>query len=109
MKDWYKRYINWIVIILFVLLCFKGCQSCSRQSALKWNTQKYEYKIDSLSEYIIHQTDSIHNLKDSIRMYQFKMGLVEKDNKRLMESNRQIQRNNNILINTNNQIINKSE
>ena len=63
----------------------------------------YLGKLDTIDNYI----GDINVLEDSIEMYRFKMGLIEKDNERLVESNQRIQRNNTTLINTNNQIINK--
>lgn len=107
MKQLYNKYVNYIVIALFVLLGLKSCQSCSRQRTIEWQTTKYEAQIDTLNNTIDNYIGDIKVLEDSIEMYRFKMGLIEKDNERLVESNQRIQRNNTTLINTNNQIINK--
>lgn len=109
MKEWYKKYVNYIVITLFVLLSFKSCQSCSRQRSAEWQYAKYETQIDTLDMLLQDSRRTIDVLTDSINMYKFKMGIIEQDNKRLSESNQRIQRNNTTLINTNNQIINKDK
>lgn len=109
MKRLYNKYVNYIVITFFVLLGFKSCQSCSRQETIEWQAAKHEAQIDSLNNTLDGCISDIGVLQDSIEMYRFKMGLIEKDNKRLTESNQQIQSNNTALINTNNRIINKVE
>lgn len=109
MKEWYKKYVNYIVITLFVLLGFKSCQSCSRQRRAEWQYAKYEARIDTLDMLLQDSYGTIGILTDSLSMYKFKMGIIERDNKRLSESNQRIQRNNTTLINTNNQIINKDK
>ena len=107
MKEWYKKYVNYIVISLFVLLGFKSCQSCSRQRSSEWQAIQYEAKIDTLDRLLQDSYRTIEVLTDSIDMYKFRMDLVESNNKQLLESNRNIQRNNTTLINANNHIINK--
>jgi hypothetical protein len=87
MKQLYSKYVNYIVIALFVLLSLKSCQSCSRQRTIEWHTTKYEAKIDTLNNAIDNYIGDIKVLEDSIEMYRFKMGLIEKDNERLVESN----------------------
>ena len=109
MKEWYKKYVNYIVIALFILFGFKSCQSCSRQRASEWQATQYEAKIDALDMLLQDSRRNIDALNDSLNMYKFKMGIIEQDNKRLSESNPRIQRNNTTLINTNNQIINKDK
>lgn len=109
MKEWYKKYINYIVVGLLCLYGLKSCQSCSRQNQIEWQASKYEATIDTLNIKLQESDRTIMVLSDSIDMYKFKMGLIEQDNKRLNESNQRIQRNNTTLINTNNQIINKAE
>ena len=109
MRKWYEKYKNWVVVSLFILLCFKGCQSCSRSRVIEWNKNIYESNIDSLTNVIDLKSDSLQMFADSIHMYKFMMDRVERDNKWLIEANRQIQRNNTTLINTNNQIVNKDK
>ena len=51
-KRFYKKYINYIVILLFTCLMLKNCQSCNRKNELEWNKITYSTKIDSLNNEI---------------------------------------------------------
>lgn len=108
-KDLYNKYIHWIVIVLFVLLCFKGCQSCSRNRKVEYNKTQYEYVVDSLTNTIGFKNDTIHILNDSIAMYKYKLGLVEDNNKMLKESNKHYRNANTKLADANKNLSNKKE
>ena len=64
----YKKYINWIVILLFTLYSFKTCQSCSRSRQLEYiqstTTENIGYYIDTLTIY----KDSLNMYRDSLRV-----------------------------------------
>lgn len=108
-KEVYHKYIHWIVILLFVLLSFKSCQSCSRDRALKYQTVQYQQNIDSLSTQIVEKIDTIYILKDSIKMYRYKLGIVEDNNRALKESNRHYRSTNSRLVDANKNLSNKKE
>ena len=77
LKEFYNKYINWIVVVLFVLLMFKSCQSCSRDRANEYNTTLHnqaetvlvdslsgkDYIIDSLTRVIKDKDKDINNIK----------------------------------------------
>ena len=46
-KDFYKKYINYIVLILIALIMFKGCQSCIYERQYEYYKIQTEQIIDS--------------------------------------------------------------
>lgn len=110
MKELYKKYINWIIVFLICLCCFKSCQSCSRGRSLDYQKYSYEYVIDSLNKDIIHYQDTIKSQQDTIKIYQIQLNIMDENNKMLKESNKYFQNTNRTLINTNKELsINKIE
>ena len=100
MKELYKKYINWIVIILLVLLCGKSCQSCSAERRLDWDAIKYENIIDSINSENHNLNKRIIGLEDSIKMYKYKLDIMNDREKELIESNNHLRTSNKNLLQT---------
>lgn len=108
-KELYKKYINWVVIILFCLWGLKSCQSCSRQRQLDYNVSKYENVIDSLNYEIDKLYDSVKIQKDSLSIYKIQLDNMNEKNQILNNVNKHFQNTNKVLINTNKNLSNKEE
>lgn len=108
-KELYKKYINWIVIILLVLCSFKTCQSCSRSRQLEYKqsiaNETIGYYIDTLSIY----KDSLNLYKDSIRIKTIEIYYLNDKIKTLKGSNVYLRNTNKDLIKFNERISNKNE
>ena len=114
MKQLYIKYRDVLVGLLMTLLCFKSCQSCSRDRIIEFQSIKNEVLVDSLKRDINvlnSQKDSmtsdiqlyisnIQSLNNTIDIYKEEIQDLKADNKHYRNTNR-------VLINTNNQIINK--
>lgn len=105
----YRKYINWVVIILLFLFCLKSCKSCSLERKLEWNNKVYlqeiesrDIKIDSLNEFIKKQNDSITLLNYSIYN-------KNEETKRLNDINNHLKNTNKGLIETTKNLSNKYE
>ena len=109
MKEFCNKNIKWIAIILFILLTFKSCQSCTRNSTIEYNKNNYEIVIDSLNNELINMSDIIKLQHDTIEMYKFQLSIMETNNKELKESNKYYQNTNRVLVNTNKNLTNKTE
>lgn len=109
MKELYRKYVNWIVIILFILLCGKSCQGCNSNRRLEWNEiqyhkqiELYESHIDSLNLLVKDQCDSITTLHN--KLIEVKSNLIE-----VNELNHYMRNINNKLIETTKNLSNKKE
>jgi hypothetical protein len=109
MKEFYKKYKNWFVVILFFLFGLKSCQSCSRQRSIEYNKIKYEHVIDSLQVLIESKNDTITSQQNNLKIYKVNLGLVEDSNKALRESNKRFQSTNRVLVYVNKNLSNKTE
>lgn len=109
MKNFYNKYSKWITIVLFILLSFKSCQSCSRNSIIEYNKNSYEIIIDSLNNELMNISNIIKLQHDTIEMYKFQLNIMETNNKELKESNKYYQNTNRVLVNTNKELSNKTE
>lgn len=88
MKKFYKKYINYIVILLFAFGLFKSCQSCSRESRLRWNMARHVVIEDSLRAVIADVRESNMTLEDSINLLNERIGAERNANAILQEANR---------------------
>ena len=71
MVNFYKKYINVIVVsILFLLLC-KTCQSCHRANQIEWNQNQYELREDSLKNIIYNFSLTNEALNDTFILHTF--------------------------------------
>lgn len=64
--EFYKKYINYIVIALIILLMLKGCQNCSNERQLEFKTIQYEQIIDSMQSIIDERSIDTKDLCDTI-------------------------------------------
>lgn len=88
MKKFYKKYINYIVILLFAFGLFKSCQSCSRESRQRWAEVRYEAKMDSLQDIVTELSNDKMGLEDSINLLNERIGAERNANAILQEANR---------------------
>lgn len=104
MINFYKKYINWIVLGLFFVVCIKSCKSCVLETQSEWNTNQYEIKLDSI--YNTHNklyntlTDSINGLTDSITYYKLLFEKSEMERNRMYNDNNYLKKINESLIKT---------
>lgn len=97
MRKFYKKYKNVIVIILFTLLLFKSCQSCSRANQNEWMAMQYEHQLDSIDSVLTCYKINNDAMQDTITLYKSALNHVElekdmlkKNNETLIKSNRYI-------------------
>lgn len=64
--EFYKKYINYIVIALIILLMLKGCQNCSNERQLEYKTIQHEQIIDSMQNIIDERSIDTKDLCDTI-------------------------------------------
>lgn len=105
MKKFYKKYINWIVIILIAMVGFKSCQSCSKSRIIEYNAIKNEECIKKLHDTMYIFSKEIDSLENIIALYKKDVEMLEGNNELLIETNRYYKETNNTLIK--NKIINK--
>lgn len=107
MKEFYRKYVDWIVVVLFMLVCGKSCQSCNADRRLTWSEYQFECEI----ELVENQLDSIKNdnerLSDSINILYNKLKWVEIENERLNDLNLHLKQSNKSLIKTTINLSNK--
>lgn len=115
-REFYKKYINWIVIILICFVMIKGCQGCNKERQIEFNKATYEHIIDSL----IDENNSLNKCIDSLnKCIDLKNKDIEHLNitnstysvayEKLSESNKILQRTNNTLVNTNKHLTEKHD
>ena len=97
MKKFYKKYKNTIVIVLFTLLLFKSCQSCSRANQNEWITIQYKHQLDSIDSMLTCYKVDIDAMSDTIMLYksalnhaELEKSMLKKNNETLIKSNRYI-------------------
>lgn len=101
-KEFYNKYINWIVIVLICLVMVKGCQSCTGRRQVEFNEIKTEQMSDSLNITI----DSLNRQIDSLNKV---ISLKDKDIEHLKATNETLEASNNYYRNTNNTLINTNK
>lgn len=114
LKCIYNKYKNIIVGILLVLLCFKSCQSCSRNKTIEFNDKKNIVLVDSLKNHISILNEDIDSMRNDINIYineiqtlNSTINIYKDANQILKDDNKHYRNTNRVLVNTNNQIINK--
>ena len=93
-KEFYNKYVNWIVIVLICLVMIKGCQSCTRKRQVRFNEIKTEQMSNSLN-ITIDSLNKVISLKDKDIEY------LKATNESLETSNKYYRNTNNTLVNTN--------
>lgn len=104
MINFYKKYINVIVVCLLFLLICKNCQSCLRANQIEWNQTQHNEAVDSLNNIIEQYKITNNNLLDTIMVYKEKINSITEENIILKESNKTQQATNRALINMNNNL-----
>lgn len=114
--EFYHKYINWIVIILAVLFLFKGCQSCSRERVIEYNSGEFNKKEQILIDSINKQNDiiqykdfQIDSLSNIIVNRDFQLNILSNEVEELRGLNNHFISTNTTLINTNRELSNKTE
>lgn len=97
MKKFYNKYKNVIVIVLFILLLFKSCQSCGRANQNEWIAMQYEHQLDSIDSILTCYKIDNDAMLDTIMLYKSALGyseleknILKKNNETLIKSNRYI-------------------
>lgn len=105
MKEFYKKYVNWIVVILFVLFLGKSCQSCSVSNRLDWDAYNYELMIDSIQDIQDSLRKQLDIKQDSIYYFKIKNERLEAENEQLKSTNIYLKKTNNSLLHTTNNLL----
>lgn len=100
-KEFYNKYVNWVVIILICLVMVKGCQSCSGKRQIEFNEIKTEQISDSLNITIDSLNRQIDSLNKVISLKDKDIEYLKATNETLEASNKYYRNTNNTLINTN--------
>lgn len=101
-KEFYNKYVNWVVIILICLVMVKGCQSCSGRRQVEFN----EIKIEQISDSLNITIDSLNRQIDSLNKV---ISLKDKDIEYLNAANETLEASNKYYRNTNNTLINTNK
>lgn len=106
-KEFYNKYKDWFLIILLILLSFKGCQSCSKNRQLEYKEIQYLFFKDS----VMYIQDSLSNIIDSLNseltIYKVQSETLKEFNNSLKETNSNLSRSNKNLSETNKNLTNK--
>ena len=94
-----KKYSFVIIVILVFLLAAKSCQSCSRGRLIEYNKIEQTIIIDSLTNLVANQNDSIRILNERIVAQEDKINTLQEHIKDVSEMNTQLSKNQNSLIN----------
>lgn len=115
-RDFYHKYINWIVAILTVLFLFKGCQSCSRERVIEYNSCEFNKReqvlidsIDAQNDIIQYKDFQIDSLSNIIINRDFQLNILNNEVEELRGLNTHFRTTNTTLINTNRELSNKTE
>lgn len=108
LKRLYKKYINYIVVFLLLVVFFKSCQSCTSNRRAEFTNKTYTQQIDSLQNSIFDLEYEIKLLRDSIDNYEYKLNILNIENERLNDLNNHFKTTNKTLINTNIDLLNKN-
>ena len=100
-KEFYNKYVNWIVIVLICLAMIKGCQSCTRKRQVRFNEIKTEQMSNSLNITIDSLNRQIDSLNKVISLKDKDIEYLKATNESLETSNKYYRNTNNTLINTN--------
>lgn len=101
MKNWYKKYVNYIVGCLVAMLCLKSCNLNRMERWYNSELSKKEYVIDSLGNNMIKMHDSIYIYTINHDILVQRIAEMEEQLEYLKLSNKHFQRTQSTLINTN--------
>ena len=97
----YKKYVNYIVGILFALLCGKSCQKCTAERQLDWQSHEYENLLDSIYNINDSLKYDVKRLNDSIIYFKYELNKVKSEAEKLQDLNMYFRRTNSRLIEKN--------
>lgn len=98
LKLFYTKYVNWIVIILFVCLGLKTCQSCSRERRVVYYQTQTTQTIDSLLNIIEERNKRIDSLTYELEKQSDRNAQIQREIKLLKETNVYFKQSNKKLI-----------
>ena len=98
MKEFYKKYVNYIVGLLFALWCGSSCKRCSLERQLDWKDYNCEIVLDSLKNTNDILNRRIDSLNNEITVYKYKVIHLEELEQSLKENNKYLRTSNNQLI-----------
>lgn len=107
LKEWYHKYKDYIIVILLILLSFKGCQSCTKTRQLEYMEIEKCFIIDSLEKINNNLNDNIDSLNNVITLYKYKSETLQDFNENLKRTNNNLSKSNRNLSETNKNLINK--
>lgn len=108
MKHTYKKYSNWIIVILMSLFLFKSCQSCSRGRLLDYHQRQYVAELTILRDSIDGLYKDIDSLCNIIELRDQNILYLNNSNQQLHNANNHYIKANQALIITNKEILNKN-
>lgn len=104
-KDFYKKHVDKIVILLVLLLIMKSCGKSGIERRMDFTTNRYELSIDSLNS-VIEVRDSIIDSLNNVNSLLIKdIEHLTQTNKSLSTSNDYYKAANKVLINSNKDLI----
>ncbi len=101
LKLYYKKYVNYIVIILLVAFGLKSCQSCSRARQLEFYKSQTVLAEDSLKNDINTGQSYADSLLYELKLVQQENKQLKQENKLVKDINEQYKKANNELLKTN--------
>lgn len=100
MRVRFKMNYKIAMYILFALLVFKSCESCSRSNTIVWERTNHTHVVDSLNHVISVLHDDNKTLTDSIKLLNVHVRSINSEKQILIESNKNQMNTNKELIKT---------
>jgi hypothetical protein len=104
-KNFYRKHVDKVVIILIILLFLKGCGKRSAERRMDFASTKYEMTIDSLNNIIDNKASLIDSLYNVNALLVKDIEHLTVANKSLSTSNDYYKVANKVLINSNKDLI----
>jgi len=98
LKVIFQKYNKAIIIVLFILFCFKSIQGCARKSALRRSEIKHTLIQDSLKNVIIKKDSLIKELNFDIKTYKIAAQAAEDKAKSVQSAVEKLKANTTIKI-----------
>ena len=106
-KEFYTKYVNYIVIVLMLIIGLKSCQRCSMTRQLHYSESKHSEYVDSLQSDIHILMNTVDSLKYEIQTRDSEISYLKENNKSLTDANKHYRTTNSDLVRTNKNIISK--
>lgn len=104
-KNFYRKHVDKIVIILIILLFLKGCGKRSAERRMDFASTKYEMTVDSLNNIIDNKASLVDSLYNVNALLSKDIEHLTVANKSLSTSNDYYKVANKVLINSNKDLI----